>query len=370
MEMVFRKIEYLIEGDAQQQVKLNQAPWTTDKLLRKIAKHLLFFLIAVIIANLFLSYVIGVDAVFDIMREPVSQHQAGFAAMLVFSGLFYGVFSFMREQVCTTICPYGRMQGVLLVPESVVIIYDYIRGEPRGKRRKSNHQEMTHALPVVATETPVAKTGDCIDCNRCVNVCPTGIDIRNGTQLECVNCTACIDACDFVMDKIGKPRGLIRYDSAERVRTGSRKLFHPRAIAYASLLMLLLVLQAFLLSQRGKVEALVLKVPGQLYQQLDDGRYRNVYNWEIVNKSGSDIRQIRFRVTEPAGAQVTLVGKDADETIDLERAGMAKGVMLIDLPAGALRQTKVTLRLEVLRNDQTLDRITTNFLGPMQPARR
>ncbi len=365
MEMVFRKIEYWIEGDAQQQVKRNRAPWTTDKLVRKSAKHLLFFLIAVVIANLFLSYIIGADAVFAIMTEPVSDHLAGFAAMWVFSGLFYGVFAFLREQVCTTICPYGRMQGVLLVPESIVIIYDYLRGEPRGKRKKNGPQEMSHPLPVVAADPDVRGRGDCIDCNRCVNVCPTGIDIRNGTQLECVNCTACIDACDFVMDKIGKPRGLIRYDSAERIRSGSRRLFHPRAIAYAAVLLLLLVLQAFLFTQRGPVESLVLKIPGQLYQQLDNGQYRNIYHWEIINKSGKDIRHIRFRVTEPEGALVTLVGTENGD-VSLERAGMAKGVMLIDLPAEALGQTKVTLRMEVLSDDQPIDRMTTNFLGPIQ----
>jgi cytochrome c oxidase accessory protein FixG len=162
MEMVFRKIEYWIEGDFNQQKKLNKAPWTSKKLFKKTLKHVIFFLIAIIIANTFLSYIIGVEQVGKIITEPIKMHLSGFFGMLVFSGLFYGVFAFFREQVCTVVCPYGRLQGVLLVKNSIVVIYDWIRGEPRGKIRKKK-KDSDNAEPPL---------GDCVNCNLCVKVCP------------------------------------------------------------------------------------------------------------------------------------------------------------------------------------------------------
>lgn len=197
MELIFRRIEYLIEGDWMQQKKINEGPDTDSRSWKKLLKHSVFFLISFLISNLFLAYIIGVDALFKIMADPVDQHIVGFASILVFTLVFYGVFAHVREIVCTTICPYGRLQGVLLDEQSTTVAYDYNRGEPRGKQRKGDVQDK----------------GDCVDCNLCVHVCPTGIDIRNGIQMECVSCTACIDACDAVMDKIGKPKKLIGFYS-------------------------------------------------------------------------------------------------------------------------------------------------------------
>ncbi|HOA38464.1 MAG TPA: 4Fe-4S binding protein, partial [Flavihumibacter sp.] len=181
MEMLFRKIEYVIEGDASEQQRRNKGPWNAEKIRVKTTKHVVFFLIAFVIANYFLAYIIGVDALFAIIREPVSQHVGGFLSLVVFSSVFYAVYAFFREQACTVVCPYGRLQSVLLDRNSVIVAYDYKRGEPRGKAK------------------PDVTVGDCVDCYQCVRVCPTGIDIRNGTQMECVGCTACIDACDAIM---------------------------------------------------------------------------------------------------------------------------------------------------------------------------
>lgn len=219
MEMVYRKIEYWIEGDYHAQKKLDLAPLTFDKAWRKSLKHVLFFGIAVLISNTFLAYIIGMDAVVSIVTEPVSMHLSGFTAMILFSFTFYIVFARLREQVCTTICPYGRLQGVMLDNKSLVVAYDFVRGEPRGKIQKPKPQSSSLALSLL--EDSPAKTtavlGDCVDCKLCVHVCPTGIDIRNGTQLECVNCTACMDACDDVMRKVHRPEGLIRLDSIEGI---------------------------------------------------------------------------------------------------------------------------------------------------------
>ncbi|WP_300666441.1 cytochrome c oxidase accessory protein CcoG, partial [Fluviicola sp.] len=190
MEFVFRQVEYWIDGDWNHQKALDKAPWNAKKWGKRILKHGVFWLISFVIANVFLAYIIGSKELLRIQTEPLSQHIGGFSAIIVFTTLFYFVFSYLREQVCTTICPYGRLQGVLLDKNSMVVAYDHVRGEQRAKFKKNENR-------------PETGKGDCIDCHQCVHVCPTGIDIRNGTQLECVNCTACIDACDTMMDGVG-----------------------------------------------------------------------------------------------------------------------------------------------------------------------
>ncbi len=197
MEILFRRIEYWIEGDASHQKMLNKGPWNREKILKKTTKRLVFFILSFIIANTFLAYVISIDKLWIIISEPVALHIKGLSSLLVLTGVFYSVYAYFREQVCIVICPYGRLQGVLLDKKSLVVAYDYERGEPRAKIKKNE------------TRTK----GDCIDCNQCVKVCPTGIDIRNGTQLECINCTACIDVCNHMMTSVGLPEGLIRLDS-------------------------------------------------------------------------------------------------------------------------------------------------------------
>lgn len=185
MEMVFRKIEYWIEGDSAAQRRLTKEPWNLKKISKKTLKHVIFFVISLLIAHTVMAYLIGVEETIEIVSKPPSENLAGFMGLVGFTGIFYFIYAKFREQACIAVCPYGRLQGVLLSKESIVVAYDWIRGEPRGFLKK-NAEVRTN-------------TGDCIDCKLCVHVCPTGIDIRNGTQLECVNCTACIDACDDVM---------------------------------------------------------------------------------------------------------------------------------------------------------------------------
>lgn len=379
MEMVFRKIEYWIEGDTNAQRRLNSAPWTSDKVIKKVGKQAVFFAISVLVANTFLAYIIGVEEVMRIVTEPVSMHIGGFTSMLLFSGAFYFVFSYLREQVCIAICPYGRLQGVLLDNNSIVVAYDFVRGEPRGKIKKAAPSKATNPLDSIAAavaSTDVATMphpsdpllqisnkatlGDCIDCSLCVRVCPTGIDIRNGTQLECINCTLCIDACDEVMVKVDRPKGLIRYDSLNGIKSGGQqRVFTPRVIAYTALLAVLLVINVVLLTSRGVVETIILRTPGMLYQETEDGQLSNLYKYQIFNKTTRDM-QLSLRLKDSEG-RIRLVGE-----MPASKAGeMMTGAFFIDLPKDQVKERTTKIALEVLEGDEVLDRASTNFLGPI-----
>lgn len=381
MEMFFRKIEYWIEGSAGEQRKLNNSPWTAEKIRKKTIKHLIFFSIAVVVSNYFLAYIIGTDKVLAIISEPVNQNLGGFIAMLIFSGLFYGVFSQLREQVCTTICPYGRLQSVLLVKDSVVVAYDFKRGEPRGKLKKgavnsqsksdtgstssakSDHPDEQIRAAVGNASADVKQTtpalGDCIDCNLCVAVCPTGIDIRNGTQLECTNCTACIDACDEVMVKVDKPRGLIRYDSMTGIESGHRKIFTTRVFAYTGILVALLALDIFLLARRGIVESIILRSPGQMYQQKDENHLTNLYTYILINKSSKDL-PVHLQMATPGG-NITVIGKEQSM---IPKGGKIEGAFFVEMPVHQILGRKTPIHIDVISNGKKIDEVTTNFMGP------
>ena len=352
MEMVFRKIEYWIEGDANAQRRLNKAAWTKEKIGKKALKHVLFFGIAVLVANTFLAYLIGVDEVYKIATEPISLHVGGFASMIIFSWAFYIVFSYMREQVCVTICPYGRLQGVLLDKNSIVVAYDHIRGEPRGKIKKKKAP--------ATKEAEVIQLGDCINCTLCVQVCPTGIDIRDGTQLECVNCTACIDACDDVMEKVNRPKGLIRYDSFEGIEKKQKKIFTPRAIAYSALLFLLILINIFLLGSRADIEAVILRTPGMLYQEVDADHLSNLYSFQVYNKSTKDLK-VEFKIKDDAG-EIKLVGQIPEATA----GNMIEGAFFIEMEKAKLKSRKSPLIIEVFSDGKKVDQVKTNFLGPFK----
>ncbi len=352
MEMVFRKIEYWIEGDANAQRRLDKAPWTTDKIIKKAGKQAIFFAIAVLIANVFLAYIIGMDEVIRIATEPISQHLGGFIGMIVFSFVFYFVFSNLREQVCIAICPYGRLQGVMLDKDSIVVAYDFVRGEPRGKLKKSRKEE-----PEVSLKQNL---GDCIDCSLCVQVCPTGIDIRNGTQLECVNCTACMDACDEVMVKIGREKELIRYDSLNGIETGRKKIWTPKVMAYSVVLVALVALEVFLFSLRSDVEMLLLRTPGLLFQEVNETTVSNLYNYQLINKTNNEF-EVEFRLETDHG-NIKLVG---DNPV-LKKNDMTKGGLFIEMPKDKLKSGKNTITVGVYSGDKLIDKIETTFFGPVK----
>lgn len=351
MEMVFRKIEYWIEGDANEQRRLDQQPWNTRKIIKKAGKQLIFITISLIIAHTVMAYIIGIDRVKEIVTQPPTEHLAGFIGLMAFTGVFYFVFSWFREQACIAVCPYGRLQGVLLDRNSIVVAYDWLRGEPRGKLKKN---------------TPDPEKGDCIDCKLCVHVCPTGIDIRNGTQLECVNCTACIDACDEVMTKIGKPRGLIRFASYNSIRDGVKKLFTTRVAGYSVVLTVLAGILIFLLITRSEVETTILKVPGTLYQRTGSGGITNLYQVEFVNKSFDDLH-LHLVAIDPPEARLSKVGGEPETIV---RAGsLLKEMYLVELPEEKITRPKLKLILGVFNGTRQLETVRIKFVGPVHSHR-
>lgn len=344
MEMMFRKIEYWIEGDRNRQKMLDKAPWTNQKIIKKTGKHVAFYVLSFIIANFFLSYIIGIKALGEIITGPVSQHVGGLAAIMVFSGVFYAVFAFFREQACTVVCPYGRLQGVLLDKNSMVVAYDYKRGEPRGLAKKN-------------TENPF---GDCIDCFQCVDVCPTGIDIRNGVQMECVGCTACIDACDNIMDHIGKPRGLIRYASENSIANNEPLKYTSRMKLYTALCGVVVLILSFILFTRKDVDATVMRTPGILYQERGTDSISNLYNIKLANKTTGEIK-LSIKLEDATG-NIEIIG---NKFIDVVKEGQGTGSFFIVLPKDKVLDRKTTLKLGLYSGEEKLATVKTNFLGPV-----
>ena len=341
MEMIFRRIEWLIEGNPNKQRALNHSAWTNEKILKKASKHIVFFGLSFVIANFFLMYIIGYNDLLQIIREPVSEHFGGFVAILVFTLAFYVVYAFAREIVCTIICPYGRLQGVLLDKNSIVVAYDYVRGEPRGKGKR-----------------PHEGLGDCIDCKQCVVVCPTGIDIRNGTQLECVNCTACIDACNQIMDKVGLSRGLIRYASENEIAEGKQFSFTGRMKAYTAVLLLLVSGLSFMLATRDDVDVTVMRAKGMLFQEMGADSLSNLYQMTLVNKTHKDVT-VQIKV-ENFPASIKFVGHSELKTAP---EGQSEATFFIVLPKSAINSRDSRLELGVYQNGKKIATRKTSFLG-------
>lgn len=344
MEMVFRKIEYFIEGDAAQQRALDKSPMNGSKFFKKFTKHLLFFLISFLIGNTFIAYIIGIDATLKLITSSPLDSLTGFIAVTVFSLIFYFVFSKFREQACTIVCPYGRLQGVLLDSNSVVVAYDNVRGEPRGKFEKDTSDNK----------------GDCIDCHLCVAVCPTGIDIRNGTQLECVNCTSCIDACDSIMDKVERPRGLIRYASMKGIRDKVKFKITPRLILYSTLLVVLLSIFTILLFSREDVKVNVLRSPGKIYQEMPDGKISNLYHVKLVNNTFKDI-PVEVKINN-SDAEFKLIGKE----ISLQSLSVQEAEFMVLFDKDKIKSTVTQLQIQVFANGKMVNEIKTTFIGPQK----
>ncbi len=343
MEMVFRKIEYLIEGDMGAQKVLDKQAWNTEKIVKKGIKHIVFFVLSFLIANTFLSYILGIETMQNMITHP-GKNIGVLIGLLIFTCVFYGVYAYVREIVCTNICPYGRLQGVLLDKNSIVVAYDYIRGETRGKFSKNREESM----------------GDCIDCNQCVDVCPTGIDIRNGTQMECVNCTACIDACNHMMDKVGYDQGLIRYASEHSIANKVKLKASTRIKVFSAILLLLVGIMSFTLASRKDIGATIMRTQGKLYYELPDGIIANLYSLKLQNKTNKDM-EIRL-ATKSKNARIRMIG---DDHPIMPKESKKAYTFFIDCEASKIKKRKTTMDIIIMANGKESRTVSAKFIGPM-----
>ncbi len=357
MEMLFRRIEFLIEGSAEQQVRFARGPWTRERTVRAALKHAVFFALSFLIANVFLAWIIGAPQLVDIVTDSPRRHVAGLLAITIFSFVFYAVFARFREQACIIACPYGRVMSSLVDERTVTITYDSVRGEPRSR--------FVAGRRGISTAQSTAGAGDCIDCFRCVTVCPTGIDIRNGIQMECVGCTACIDACNDVMRRIGRPQGLIRHASVQALQHGSTRRFGGRVAAYAAVWMILVGAGIVLLATRPKLDVVILRQPGTLYATLAGGEIANFYTLEALNRS-SDPTAFTIDVVEPAGATVTTLGPSPQ----VPAYGVLDARLLLRLPQGSFTGPSTAVKFAIRSNGQIVQQIDSAFLGPIGRAER
>jgi cytochrome c oxidase accessory protein FixG len=342
LEMVFRRLEYWIEGDATKQKKLYYEAWNAGKLFKKIVKHVFYFFLSVIVCVWFSFWVAGADKMWDVFSQPFTENTGTYIAVGVFSGIFYFVFVWFRENACIFVCPYGRLQSVLLDKNTVVVAYDYNRGEPRGPVGKSRKSDTL---------------GDCVDCRLCNLVCPTGIDIRNGIQLECVNCTACIDACNGVMTKIKRPKGLIRYASMDQIANRLPFKFSPRILLYTSVLILLISLVTYLILSRSDVEVTLLRAQGSLAQPMENGMIANVYTAKIVNKTFREIL-LHFSIGQEDG-RIILPGR---ERITVPAQGITETSLVIQLKPSVPLKAQRKIKVLVMCDNEIIETITTHFM--------
>jgi len=347
LEMIFRRIEWFIEGSPKEQATLNAGPWSSKKIVKKSIKHLIFFGISFAIANTFLAYIIGRDALIKIQLDDPMNHLAGLGIITLFSFVFYAVFARFREQACLIACPYGRYQSVLVDKNTIAVTYDFLRGEPRGKQKNRK------------SEDAQINSGDCIDCHQCVVVCPTGIDIRNGIQLECVNCTACIDACDHVMKKIDKPKGLIRYTSWEAVKNGTANIFTARIKSYLAVWVILLTILGYMFSKRTETETLILRQPGTTFVKQGNDAIGNFFNVMITNKTFGD-KDIEIKILSPKNASMKPLGSFTP----VKEFATLESRMLISIPKNSAVSGKTMIHFGIYSNGKILETVQSAFIAP------
>lgn len=343
LEGLFRPIERWIEGSRATHMRRDQGPWTAERALRKIGKHTLFVLMALLISHVIIAYFASLPSLVTMILEGPLAHVEAFAWTTAVALVLYLDMAWFREQLCLVVCPYGRLQSVLTDDDSLTVGYDVNRGEPRGHRKKGQDEGL----------------GDCIDCNRCVVVCPTGIDIRNGLQVDCIGCTACIDACDEVMDRVGKPRGLIRYDSLRGLRGEARRWLRPRLALYAVLGVIGAVVLTIALTGRTPFEATLLRTPGALFVR-DGDAIRNSFELHLVNKADTETTFAVEIVERPEGANVVI----PTPTPELGALGSRRMPVLVQLPADRVEPgAHLVLAITASGTDERVE-LTVPVVGP------
>ncbi|MBI2391326.1 MAG: cytochrome c oxidase accessory protein CcoG [Deltaproteobacteria bacterium] len=341
LEAFFRPIERLVEGPREVRVRVDTGEWTTSKTMRKVVKHTIFVVLAALVAHVFVGYFVSPYRLWAMIFAGPGKHPEAFAWAIGLTGIFYGNFGFFREQTCVGVCPYGRLQSVLVDQDTVVVGYERPRGEPRAKAsEKAKNEDL----------------GDCVDCKRCVVVCPMGIDIRNGLQPDCIGCAQCSDACDEIMDKLHRPRGLVRYDTTRALDGGKRQIWRPRAYLYVAVTVVWVVAAFFLLRGRVAFEANILRV-GATPFVIDGDSVRNAFNVHVVNK-GSD----------PVTFELEAKGEGVSFVVPIKRSELpAFGG--VDVPIIATVPRSATARpipitVDVRGGDGSLRTVSAVLLGP------
>jgi cytochrome c oxidase accessory protein FixG len=341
LEHVFRRIERWIDGDATARRKLDAAPSSARKTIRRIVKQGLYILAAALIAHVFISYFVSLPRLYEFMREGPLQHGATFTIISALTAVLWFCFAWFREQFCIILCPYGRIQSALTDEETVVIGYDEKRGEPRGK-----------------ASDPSA--GACIDCHRCVQVCPTGIDIRNGLQMECIGCAACIDACDDIMRKVNRPTGLVRYDSTSGLAGKKRRILRPRVWLYAGMGMIGFLALGFTAYHKAKpVFAEVSRMRGAPFF-VDPAVVRNHYQLRLLNKRNQPVTFTISLENPPSGFTLSGIGEPLTMAAHAEAS---RPMIVINDLAHYTGPTDLTLKIQAQPGDATITQ-KIKFLGP------
>ena len=337
LEMIYRRIEYVFDGNHRNKSKENFDGFSST--IRTIGKHISFIIVSFLITNLFIMWFTGPDKLWNIISSPISENKLGFLFMAGISLFYYVVYAYLRQQICTFFCPYGRLQGVLLDSKSISVIYDFKRGEPRGAKNE----------------------GDCIDCGQCVAVCPTGIDIRNGSQFECVNCTACIDECNIVMNKVKKPGNLILFDSYHGVETGNHSIKNVRTYAYSAVLFVLIIVLGITVSKRTSVDVSINRMQGTLCQEVDSVTVSNIYTVKLINKSSID-KNITFKLLDIPNGKLQFT----NDISKLKADTNTESVLMLNLPKQQLKAHSTDLKIGVYDGNNLITTNTINFIGPQK----
>jgi cytochrome c oxidase accessory protein FixG len=332
----------LIDGDAANRRKLDAAPWTFEKKVRRIVKHGLYILAAAAIAHVFLSYFVSLPQLWQWIRHSPTEHWFAFTVVMFLTGVLYFCFAWFREQFCIIMCPYGRLQSALTDDNTMVVGYDETRGEPRGK-------------------AGTAGAGDCINCLRCVQVCPTGIDIRNGLQLECIGCSACIDACDSIMKKVDRKPGLVRYDSLNGLKGQKTRWIRPRTVVYSIIMGIGATALLFGLSKLEPMTMNLTRMPGMPYYINDETQLvRNQMQVRVVNKQETE-RTISFSLdAAPPGTKLT----GPEENLVIKPDAEEKYLLLIEIPYAAYKgRQSLVLKMTTQPGDSVITQ-KFEFTGP------
>ena len=335
-----RRIERLLEGDAPTRRQLDRAPWAFGKTVRRGAKHIVFGLFALLLTNVLLSYFVSLPRLYAMVRQAPGENWGAFVFVFATAAALWFDFAWFREQFCIVLCPYGRLQSALLDSDSLVVGYDTRRGEPRGHKGAPG-------------------AGDCIDCNRCVQVCPTGIDIRQGLQMECIGCAACIEACDEVMQKVERPRGLIRYDSRHGFDGKRTRWLRPRILLYTGLALLGAAALTAAASTLKSATVSLTRITGIPYV-IENGSVRNQFFLRILNKRNTPVN---FRI-EIADGPSSLRWTGAEGGIPVQALGEEIRPIVVTMPRADFKR-EFLLRFRIVSDDGTTAEKTATFLGPI-----